>query len=96
MADEPARAVLQGRNRRSGWSGFGRTTFHQDLDDYYWERLGGGVHVCTCDSLLATAQARLKRQRRSTSQDWLDGLKNCSLEASNFKIFSGGHAPRPP
>ena len=52
--------------------------------------------MCTCDSLLATAQARLKRQRRSTSQDWLDGLKNCSLEASNFKFFSGGMPPDPP
>ena len=29
----------------------------------YWERLGGGVLVCTCDSLLATAQARLNLRK---------------------------------
>ena len=66
------------------------------INDYYWERLEGGVHMRICDSLLATAQARLNRQRRSTSQDWLDGLKTALWRLQISKFFWGGHAPRPP
>ena len=83
--------MCQGRNRRSGWSG--HFSPRSCLLMIYWERLGGGVLVCTCDSLLATAQARLNWQRRSTSQDWLDGLKTGGFK---FQNFSGGHAPIPP
>ena len=65
------------------------------INDYYWERLEGGVHMRICDSLLATAQARLNRQRRSTSQDWLDGLKTALWRLQISKFFWGGMPPDP-
>ena len=44
--------------------------------------------MCTCDSLLPTAQARLKRQRRSTSQDWLGGSMQFK-ELGSQRIIDG-------